>query len=70
MPLTPGQVVGCDAGRMIFNFTMMNEARIIDCEVSSAALADLFGKKGVSRERENQFERLEDDRGPSSRQYL
>ncbi len=40
---------------------MMHEARIVDCEVSSAALDDLAGKKGVRpSEREAQFKRLRD----------
>jgi hypothetical protein len=56
-----GGIVGYDADRMIFQFTMMDEARIVDCEVSSAALEDLASEKGVRPiERELQFRRLRD----------
>ena len=61
MPLTRGQIVGYDAERMIFEFTMMLDAGIVDCEISSTALDDLAGEKGVRPgEREAQFVRLRD----------
>jgi hypothetical protein len=59
MPLTRDRIVGYDAGRMIFEFTMMLDARIVDCEISSTALDDLAGEKGVG-ERDAQFRRLRD----------
>ena len=37
MPLKRGGIVGYDADRMSYRFTMIHEARIIDCEISSAA---------------------------------
>ncbi|MEA2886015.1 MAG: hypothetical protein QOD11_375 [Bradyrhizobium sp.] len=61
MPLLRGRILGYDAGRMTFEFTMMHEARIVDCEISSAAMDDLAGGKGVRPgERETQFRRLRD----------
>jgi hypothetical protein len=61
MPLMRGRIVGYDAGRMTFEFTMMHDARIVDCEISSVALDDLAGEKGVlPGEREAQFRRLRD----------
>lgn len=61
MSLKRGQIVGYDIDRMTFNFTMRHEARIVDCEVSSAALDDLAGRNGVQpTERERQFKLLRD----------
>jgi hypothetical protein len=46
---------------MMFLFTMMHAARIVDCEISSSALDDLDGEKGtLPDEREVQFKRLRD----------
>ena len=59
MPLLRGRVVGYDAGRMTFEFTMMHDARIVDCEISSTAMDDLAGEKGIRpHERDAQFHRL------------
>ena len=61
MPLKRGRILGYDADQMTFKFTMMHEARIVDCEISGAALDQLSGEKGVRpREREDQFKRLRD----------
>jgi hypothetical protein len=61
MPLLRGRMLGYDANRMAFEFTMMHEARIVDCEISSTAMDDLAGEKGVRPgEREAQFRRLRD----------
>jgi hypothetical protein len=61
MPLMRGRIVGYDADRMTFEFTMMLDARIVDCEISSTALDDLAGEKGVRLgERDAQFRRLRD----------
>jgi hypothetical protein len=61
MPLMRGRILGYDAGRMAFEFTMMHEARIVDCDISSTAMDDLAGEKGVRpNEREAQFRRLRD----------
>jgi hypothetical protein len=57
MPLTRGQIVGYDANLMTFEFTMVRtDTRIVACQVSSAAMDDLSGKKGTRpSEREGQF---------------
>ncbi|MGB8604666.1 DUF1488 family protein [Bradyrhizobium sp.] len=61
MPLMRGRIVGYDADQMTFKFTMMHEARIVDCEISSIALDDLAGERGVRPgEREAQFKLLRD----------
>jgi hypothetical protein len=61
MPLMRGRILGYDATRMAFEFTMMHELGIIDCEISSIAMDDLAGEKGVRpNEREAQFGRLRD----------
>jgi hypothetical protein len=61
MPLTRGRILGYDASRMVFEFTMMHELKIVDCEISSTAMDDLAGEKGVRpNERETQFRRLRD----------
>ncbi len=60
-PLMRGRLVGYDAERMVFIFTMMHGAKIVDCEISSTALDDLAGEKGGRPdEREAQFKRLRD----------
>ncbi len=59
MPLKRGRILGYDANRMAFEFTMMHERGIVDCEISSTAMDDLAGEKGVRPdEREAQFRRL------------
>ena len=61
MPLKRVGIVGYDADRMSYRFTMMHQERIIDCEISGAALDDLADGKGVRPdERETQFKRLRD----------
>jgi hypothetical protein len=61
MPLMRGRILGYDANRMTFEFTMMHGLRIVDCEISSTAMDDLAGEKGVRpNEREAQFRRLRD----------
>lgn len=61
MALKLGRIVGYDADRMTFEFTMMHDARIVGCETSSTALDDLAGEKGVRPgERDAQFRRLHD----------
>ena len=57
MPLTPGRILGYDANRMAFQFTMLNgKAETVECEISSAAMDELAGKKGTRpAEREAQF---------------
>ena len=60
MPLTRGKIVGYDANLMTFEFTMVKaDATSVVCQVSSAAMDELAGKKGTRpAEREAQFMRL------------
>jgi hypothetical protein len=61
MPLMRGRILGYDANRMAFEFTMMHEQGIVDCGISSTAMDDLAGEKGVRpNEREAQFKGLRD----------
>ena len=65
--LTSGRLLGYDPERMAFLFTLMHGARIVDCEISGAALDDLEGEKGTRHsEREAQFRRLR-ERSSASR---
>ena len=50
MPLTRGAVVGYDAVRMSYKFTMMDGARTVACEISSAALMDIVGEISIDRD--------------------
>ena len=45
MPLARGTIVGFDASRMTYNFTMMDGPHIIDCQISSVSLDDLAGQR-------------------------
>jgi Protein of unknown function (DUF1488) len=62
MPLTRGIVIGYDADRMMFEFTMLTpDARVVSCEISSIALDYMVGKRGTPpSEREAQFIHLRD----------
>jgi hypothetical protein len=63
MPLLRGSIVGYDAARMSFEFTMVTTGvEMVECSISSAALDHLAGQKGtVPAEREEQFRRFRDD---------
>ena len=37
MPLKRGEIIGYDAERMVYEFTMINDFDTIDCEISNAA---------------------------------
>jgi hypothetical protein len=52
-----GQILRYDADRMAFEFTMRNdEGRTVQCQISSAAMDELAGKRGTQpAEREAQF---------------
>ena len=59
MPLMRGRILGYDANRMAFEFTMMHELGVVDCEISSTAMDDLAGEKGMRpNQRDAQFVRL------------
>jgi hypothetical protein len=62
MPLTRGRIVGYDANRMIFEFTMVTaDATTVVCQISSVAMDQLAGQKGTrAPEREAQFISLRD----------
>ena len=59
MPLMRGQILGYDVDRMAFEFTMLNKDETVPCEISSAAMDELAGKRGtLPAEREAQFLRF------------
>ena len=61
MPLMRGRIVGYDAERMAFQFTMLNKDETVECTISGAAMDELAGKKGtLPAEREVQFLLLRD----------
>jgi hypothetical protein len=57
MPLMRGKAVGYDVAKMTFRFTMLNEGETVKCEISSVAMDELGGKRGIlSGDREAQFD--------------
>jgi hypothetical protein len=59
MRLQRGEFQGYDFNRMVVEFTMLNQGRVILCAISTAAMDDLEGKRDVrSDQREDQFMRL------------
>jgi Protein of unknown function (DUF1488) len=59
MPLQRGEVQGYDFNRMVVEFTMLNQDKVIQCAISTAAMDDLEGKRDVkSHQRLDQFMRL------------
>src|ERR1700730_1431984 len=61
MPLEWGRIIGYDASRMTFQFTMEDNSKIIDCEISGPAMDQLAGTKGtMPTDREAQFLHLQD----------
>lgn len=61
MRLMRGELLGYDVDRMIVQFTMLHQDRIIQCAVSSAAMDALEGGGEVkSEQRVAQFTRLRD----------
>jgi hypothetical protein len=57
--LQRGEVGGYDFNRMIFEFTMLNQGKVILCAISTAAMDDLDGRRDVKPdERADQFIRL------------
>jgi hypothetical protein len=56
MPLERGRIIGYDADRMTFEFTMMDKAKIIDCSISSVAMDEMASLRGTQpADREAQF---------------
>ena len=61
MLLDRGEVQNYDSDRMVLEFTMRNEGKIIRCAISSAAMDRLDGGRDVKADhRLDQFMRLRD----------
>ena len=61
MPLQRGEVRSYDFNRMVLEFTMLNQGKVIPCAISTAAMDDLEGRRDVKPdERVGQFMRLRD----------
>ncbi len=61
MPLQRGEVQGYDFDRMIVEFTMLNQGKVIMCAISTAAMDDIEGRRDVRPDqRIDQFMRLRD----------
>jgi uncharacterized protein DUF1488 len=59
MPLQRGE--GYDFNRMVLEFTMLNQGKVILCAISTAAMDDLEGRRDVKPDqRVDQFMRLRD----------
>jgi hypothetical protein len=59
MPLQQGEVRGYDFNRMVVEFTMVNEGKVILCAISTAATDDLENRRDVKpHQRVDQFMRL------------
>ena len=59
MALEQGEVQGYDIDRMVVEFTMLNQGKVILCAISTAAMDDLDGRRDVKPdERADQFIRL------------
>ena len=59
MPLQRGEVRGYDFDRSVVEFTMLNKGEVVLCSVSTAAMDDLEGSRGVKPDqRVDQFMRL------------
>ena len=59
MPLQRGEVRGFNFDRMVVEFTMLNQDKVIECAISTAAMDDLEGKHEVKADqRIGQFLRL------------
>jgi hypothetical protein len=57
--LQRGEAHGYDFNRMIFEFTMLNDGKVILCAISTAAMDDLDGRRDVKPDqRADQFMRL------------
>jgi uncharacterized protein DUF1488 len=59
MLLQRGEVQGYDFDRMVFEFTMLNQGKVILCAISTAAMDDLERRRDVKpNQRVDQFMRL------------
>jgi hypothetical protein len=56
-----GEVLGYDFNRMVVDFTMLNQGKMVKCAISTAAMDDLEDKHDVKPDqRVDQFVRLRD----------
>jgi hypothetical protein len=61
MPLMRGKIVGYDAERLAFGFTMLNGDETVECQISDAAMDELAGVRGTpSIARQAEFLSLRD----------
>ena len=61
MPLERGEVQSYNFDRMVVEFTLLNQGKVILCAISTAAMDDLEGRRDVKpNERVGQFMRLRD----------
>ena len=59
MPLKQGEVLGYDFNRMVVEFTMLDEGKVVPCAISTAALDDLEQNTSIKADgRVDQFVRL------------
>jgi hypothetical protein len=59
MALQRGEVQGYDSNRMVLEFTMLDEGKVVLCAISTAAMDDLEGRRDVKPDqRTDQFARL------------
>src|ERR1700732_3682615 len=59
MQLAPGEVLGYNFERMVVEFAMLNQGKVILFAISTAAMDDLEGRRDVkSEQRVDQFMRL------------
>ena len=59
MPLERGEVQRYNIDRMVVEFTLLNQGKVILCAISTAAMDDLEGRRNVKpEERIAQFMRL------------
>ena len=72
MPLQRGEVQGYDFNRMVVEFTMLNQGKVVLCVISTAAMDDLEGRRDVKPDqRVNQFIRLREViEGRASRKFF
>ena len=62
MPLTRDTIVGHDPERLAFRFTMLNEGKLVPCQISDAAMDELAGAIGTEDSaRQAQFFALRDN---------
>ena len=71
MPLQRGEVRGFNFDRMVVEFTMLNQDKVIQCAISTAAMDDLEGKRDVKpHQRVDQFTRLREVEEQASRKFF